>query len=145
MGTPVGTPEFVEDVTQRRLEEESRLWEAIPSVPDLQSAWRILLQCAGPVLRTLPPSVSASEDDGGLALWLPGDPIQKRVAHTLHADGRFGSEICIQDGSVCVLGFVGDAMPMISERLPEVANRVELQLAMEDSLSDPWVNFKRQL
>ena len=30
LGTPVGTPEFVEDVTQRRLEEENRLWEAIP-------------------------------------------------------------------------------------------------------------------
>ena len=37
-----------------------------------------------------------------------------------------------------------DAMPMISERLPEVVNRVELQLAMEEP-SDPWVNFKRQL
>ena len=124
LGTPVGTPEFIEDVTQRRLEEESRLWEAIPSVPDLQCAWQILLQCAGPrchhLLRTLPPSVSASyatghayghEDDGGLAWRIArrSHP-EESGPHALefaHADGRFGSEICVQDGSVCFLGFVG--------------------------------------
>ena len=97
LGTPVGTPKFVEDVTQRLLEEENRLWEAISSVPDLQCAWQILLQCAGPrchpLLRNLLPSVSPSYATGhnvgmqrtmeALFGGLPGDPIQKRVAHTL--------------------------------------------------------------
>ena len=53
---------FVEEVVNKRLEEEAKLWEAIPTVPDLQAAWRMLLQCAGlrchHMLRTLPPSQS---------------------------------------------------------------------------------------
>ena len=125
LGTPVGTLEFIEDVTQRRLEEERRLWEAIPSVPDLQCAWQILLQCAGPrchqLLRILPPSVSASYATGhdtgmhgGLAWRIArrSHP-EESGPHALEfaqADGRFGSEICVQDGcsgSVCFLGFVG--------------------------------------
>ena len=89
---PKGTPKFVEDVTQRRLEEENRLWEAISSVPDLQCAWQILLQCAGPrchhLLRTLLPSVSPSyanraqcghaEDDGGLVRRIARRPNPER-------------------------------------------------------------------
>ena len=150
LGTPVGTPEFVEDVTQRRLDEENRLWEAIPSVPDLQCAWQILLQCAGPrchhLLRTLPPSVSAScatgHDAGmqrtmeALLGGLPGDPIQKRVAHTISSlpmrMGGLGLRSASRMAQSAFWASWADAMPMISERLPEVANRVELQLAMEE-------------
>ena len=43
-------------------EKEQELWRAIPSVPDLQCAWQLLLQCAGPrchhFLRTVPPTQS---------------------------------------------------------------------------------------
>ena len=46
----------------RETAEEQRLWNAVPTVRDLQAAWQILLQCAGPrchhVLRTLPKSQS---------------------------------------------------------------------------------------
>ena len=49
LGTPVGSTQFVEEVVNKRLEEEAKLWEAIPFVPDLQAAWQILLQCAGPM------------------------------------------------------------------------------------------------
>ena len=42
---------------------ESSLWEDIPSVPDLQCVWQILVQSANPrsnqTIRTLPPSQSA--------------------------------------------------------------------------------------
>ena len=48
LGTPVGSAVFIEEATQRRLEEERILWDAMPSVPDRQCAWQILLQCAGP-------------------------------------------------------------------------------------------------
>ena len=62
LGTPVGSQRFVQEVVEKRLAEEQRLWDAVPKVPDLQAAWQILLQCAGPrchhVLRTLPPSQS---------------------------------------------------------------------------------------
>ena len=88
----------------------------IPSVPDLQSAWQIILQCAGPrchhLLRTLPPNVSAScatGHDMGMqrtAWWIArrshpeeSGPHAREFAH---ADGRFGSEICVQDG--CFVG-----------------------------------------
>ena len=37
---------------ERRLDDEQKLWDAIPSVPDLQCAWQVLLQCAGPVATT---------------------------------------------------------------------------------------------
>ena len=45
LGTPVGTQEFVRLVGEERLQEERTLWEAISWVPDLQSAWQILVQC----------------------------------------------------------------------------------------------------
>ena len=40
LGTPVGSLDFVESVTEERLEKEQELWRAIPSVPDLQCAWQ---------------------------------------------------------------------------------------------------------
>ena len=43
LGTPVGSEQFIEEAVQRRLEEERILWDAIPSVPDMQCAWQILL------------------------------------------------------------------------------------------------------
>ena len=73
LGTPIGSLEFVHRFIERRLEDEGRLWEAVMWVPDFQSAWQILLQCAGPrchhLLRTLPPSQSteyASRHDDGM-------------------------------------------------------------------------------
>jgi len=64
LGTPVGTDAFVEKLVAERLADEQRLWDAIPEVPDLQCAWQLLLQCAGPranhLLRTLLASQSAS-------------------------------------------------------------------------------------
>ena len=68
MGTPVGSDAFVQAASEDRLEEERRLWEAIPLVLDVQCGWQILLQCAGPrchhFLRTVPPSQSARYAQG---------------------------------------------------------------------------------
>ena len=36
LGTPIGTAQFVTEAMEARIAEERRLWEAIPSVPDLQ-------------------------------------------------------------------------------------------------------------
>ena len=73
LGTPVGSRQFVHEKVMERVEEERRLWEAIPHLPDLQCAWQILLQCAGPrchhMFRTLPPTQSeeyAQEHDAGM-------------------------------------------------------------------------------
>ena len=63
LGTPIGTAQFVAEAMEARFVEERRLWEAIPSVPDLQCAWQILVQNANPranhTLRTLLPSECA--------------------------------------------------------------------------------------
>ena len=70
--TPVGSQEFIQEVCEERLQRERELWEAVPWVPDLQCAWQVLLQCAGPrchhLLRTLAPESSQDyavrHDDG---------------------------------------------------------------------------------
>ena len=84
LGTPVGSSEFL-----RALGEERRLWEAIGWVPDLQCAWQILLQCAGPrchhFVRTLPPSESQSYAEGRAPL--VGRAHWKRLAEIRGAPG----------------------------------------------------------
>ena len=42
LGTPIGSFEFIKEVSDRRLEEEQRLWDAIPWIPDLQCACHFL-------------------------------------------------------------------------------------------------------
>jgi hypothetical protein len=72
LGTPVGSDDFVRGHVEERLASERQLWDALPEVPDLQCAWQLLVQCAGPranhLLRTLPPSQSiayaTAHDDG---------------------------------------------------------------------------------
>ena len=62
LGSPIWSEAFVQAFTERRLESEQRLWNAVPSIPDLQCAWQ-LLQCVGRcnhLLRTVPPSQSAA-------------------------------------------------------------------------------------
>ena len=72
LGTPVGHAEFVQAAMNARLEEEDKLWRALSWVPDLQCAWQLLVQCAGPrchhLLRTMLPSqvvgYAAGHDEG---------------------------------------------------------------------------------
>ena len=48
LGTPVGTPEYTEAQGTKWLEKEEKLWTLLPQLPDLQSAWLLLLNCAAP-------------------------------------------------------------------------------------------------
>ena len=72
LGTPVGSNEAK---IEARLADERLLWEAVSWVPDLQCAWQILLQCAGPrchhLFRTVPPSqvvrYAQGHDEGMMA------------------------------------------------------------------------------
>ena len=72
LGTPVGTPEFVQRFLANRLDVQGRLWDRLRQVPDLQAAWLLLLYCAVPranhLLRAIPPDVIAeyarAHDDG---------------------------------------------------------------------------------
>ena len=48
LGTPVGTPAFAAALGEKWTERESKLWTLLPQIPDLQTAWLLLLNCAGP-------------------------------------------------------------------------------------------------
>ena len=144
LGTPVGSRRFVE-------EEEDKLWEAIPHVPDLQAAWQILLHCAGPrcqhMLRTLPPSESeeyARAHDVGMArvmdrlLALPGDPHEQEVALNLASlpmgMGGLGLRRALRMVPATYWSSWADALHMIDQRLPEVAATVVRKL----TAGGPW-------
>ena len=63
LGTPIGTPAFVSSATAERLRDEETLLDQLHRLPDLQSAWLLLLYCCAPraqhILRTVPPDQSA--------------------------------------------------------------------------------------
>ena len=46
LGTPIKTPEFVVACARERLDQEQGLLDELPQLPDLQSAWLLLLFCA---------------------------------------------------------------------------------------------------
>ena len=76
LGTPIGTHEFVAAAAEARLGEAQRLLDEIAELPDLQSSWLLLLQCASPranhLIRT-PPSLSAGyARDHDAAIWRHG-------------------------------------------------------------------------
>ena len=141
LGTPVGSAAFVQEVVNKRLRLEAQLWNAIPSVPDLQAAWQILLQCAGPrchhILRTLPPSQSEeyarSHDDGMERVMRSLVGISGEQRFSAHAYGWVGVEKSHPNGTSSLLASWADALQMVDQRLPEVANRVVNRLADEES------------
>ena len=151
LGTPVGSTRFVEEVVNKRLEEEAKLWEAIPTVPDLQAAWQILLQCAGPrchhMLRTLPPSQSeeyAQAHDAGMLrvmdtlLALSGDPQEVEVAHNIASLpmrlGSLGLRSTQIMAPAAYWASWANALYMIDQRLPVVAASVAHKLTVEEEL-----------
>ena len=125
LGSLVGTDEFYLDAARERLEEETKLWRAIPSVPDLQCAWQLLVQCAGPrchhFIRNVPPEHSATYAQGhdrgmrevmgslleGAARKSPPEARSRTAGHVAHADGRTRFAFRMPRGASGLLGFVG--------------------------------------
>ena len=147
LGSPIGSEAFVQAFTERRLESEQRLLDAIPSIPDLQCAWQLLLQCAVPrcnhLLRTVPPSQSAAYAAGhdagmqetmvALLGTLPGDHEQTTMAHNLASLpmrlGGLGLRSARRLASAAYWASWGDAMPMLQERVPEATAIITRELA----------------
>ena len=137
---------------EERIVKEEQLWQAIPWVPDLQSGWQILLQCASPrchhFLRTLPPSESAwyaRHHDAGMMEameeilgGLPGDEVQKGRAKEIATMpmrlGGLGLRSAARMAPAEFWAFWADALPMISKRLPEVTNKVTVELTNGQNL-----------
>ena len=141
LGTPLWSAQFVSRKLQARVEEERRLWEAIPTVPDLQCGWQIHLQSANPraihTLRTLPPSSSAEygrqHDEGvwntavALLGQLPGTAediaAARSVASLPMRMGGLGLRSAARGGDAACWASWADALEMISQRNPAVGRK----------------------
>ena len=159
LGTPTGSHRFIEAVTEERLTEERRLRDALAWVPDLQSAWQILLQCAGPrchhFLRTVPPDQSARYAVGhdlGMRRAMesvlgsfPGTERQKESAHELATLpmrlGGLGLRSARRMAPAAFWASWADALPMLSARLPELTNRVVEDLS-NHTPRGVWASWK---
>ena len=149
LGSPIGSEAFIQAFTDRRLEEERRLWNVIPSVPDLQCPWQLLLQCAGPrchhVLRTVPPSQSArfaaGHDEGmfqtmtALLGALPGTEEQISTARDITTlPMRLGGLGLRSAGRIAPGAYWAswaDALPVLRDRLPAATEEILAHLIGE--------------
>ena len=152
LGTPVGTARFHQAASEERLHKEEEFWRTIPWFRDLQCAWQLMLQCAGPrchhFLRTVPPSLSAAyaevHDSGmqqvmnGLLELLPGDQRQQEVARMIASlpmrMGGLGIRSATRMAPAAYWASWADAVPMLETGLPQVAQIVTSQL---DSVQAP--------
>ena len=150
LGTPLGTAHFVASLVEERIAEERRLWEAIPSVPDLQCAWQILVQSANPrsnhTIRTLPPSQSAEyarqHDEGmwatvqALLTEVPGSEHELRSAEQVPTlpmrMGGLGMRSASRCAPAAYWASWSDALHMIHQRTPAVAESVVTALGQEE-------------
>ena len=119
LGTPLGHPHFVEAHLNRKSAEHDVLLERIPTVPDLQSAWALLLHCASAranyLLRVVKPAATkqfAKRHNEGLwkclcrplAVGSRAEPRSKSGSVNAIESGRHGVERRCQSGCPSVLG-----------------------------------------
>ena len=147
LGTPLGHPRFVAAHTDTRLLDEARLLQELPLLPDLQCAWLLLAMCASPradhLLRTLPPSLSASyargHDD---AVWRcllallgeedDADPevaAARRLALLPARSGGLGLQCAVRTAPAAYWAAWADALPVLRARRPDAAARCLAELA----------------
>ena len=149
LGTSLGMVQFVSSLVEERIAEERRLWEAIPSVPDLQCTWQLLVQSANPrsnhTIRTLPPSQSAEyarrHDEGmwatvqDLLKEVPGSEQELRSAEEVATLPMRMGGLGMRSASRCAHAAYWaswlDALHMIHQRTPAVAESVVRALSQE--------------
>ena len=137
-----------------RVEEERRLWEAIPRVPDFQCAWLIFWQGVNPrsnhTFRTVPPTLATEHshihDEGicttvqSLLGEIPGSEAEmndaKQVATLSMRMLELGLRSAVRCADAACWASWANAMHMISERNPAVADRRDEE-PDESCLVDP--------
>jgi len=59
LGSPLGTPEFINRILRAKLDEEHKLLDNLEHIPNIQTSWLLLFFCSCPranyILRTVPP------------------------------------------------------------------------------------------
>ena len=139
LGTPVGTAEFAAALGEKWTEKEKKLWELLPLLPDLQTAWLLLLNCAGPRFnyrsRTVPPlqngAYAKAHDDGMWATLCALLEKRHLEEHTSGAPARkatlplraggLGLRSAVRTGPAAYWASWADTFPMMAERCPELA------------------------
>ena len=147
LGTSVGNAGFEQTTIDARLEDESKLWHAVEWIPDLQCAWQVLVQCAGPrrhhLLRTLPPTRSVAyaraHDEGMMSAMrsllkdLPGSFRQQDVATQLTTLPMRMGDLALRSASrmaqAAYWASRADALSMLDQRLPEVTTQISHSLS----------------
>ena len=148
LGTPIGSPQYIERKMDERNSKERELWMAIPTVPDLQCAWQLLVQSANPranhTMRTMPPSQSAvysRAHDAGIwhtARELLGDIPSDREAEAQQLStlpmrmGGLGLRSAERLAPAAFWASWADALAMISARSPEIASEVVRRLDADE-------------
>ena len=150
LGTPIGTPAFVSSATAERLQDEQTLLDQLHRLPDLQSAWLLLLYCCAPraqhILRTVPPDQSAEyaaqhDDAVWNTLWaLLGEaagPLPAAADHLALARsigqlpgtmGGIGLTSAVRIAPAAYWAAWADALPVMTARRPDAAARCVAEL-----------------
>ena len=137
LGTPLGHPAFVATHLGRIEEEHKVLWERIPAVQDVQSAWLILLHCAAAranyLLRVVRPALVrrfAENHDAGLwrclcqILHIPEDQCEAtaRIASTMPLVlGGMGLRSAVRTSLPAYWASWSDCLHMVHQRHPDIA------------------------
>ena len=135
---------FITQKMEERIEKERDLWRAIPTVPDLQCSWQLLLQSANPranhTMRTLPPSQSSAHCQAhDEVMWETAKALLGEIPTEREDDARKLSTLPMRMGGLglrsaercapaAFWASFADALPMIAKRNPEVASEVCAQV-----------------
>ena len=153
-GAPLGHPDFVSAHLERAIAEHGVLLERIPLVPDVQSAWLLLVHCAQAqatyLLRALQPSLSeefARSHDAGMwrclcsILQISVDQCDEGVRHTAALPlvlGGLGLRSAERTRFAAFWASWADCLPMVYARHPDVA--IQLALHLERSPHTPCLS-----
>ena len=139
LGESVGRPEYVDAQLRVTTEKHQTLLQRIPAVPDVQSAWSLLLQCASSranyLMRVVRPELAKSfAKRHNVGLWkcladilhLSGnrDVTTKEVASMPLAMGGLGLRDGARISPAAFWASWADSLGMIKARHPQVANTI---------------------
>ena len=146
LGTPLRSAAYVQATLQSKREAHDALLDKIPGVPDLQSAWLLLLLCgatrANYWLRVLPPQTTlafARKHDAAVARCLADllandaphtlDTVAMRRAQLPFAMGGLGLRSAVDGRYAAYWASWADTLPTLQARHPHVVEDIRLFLS----------------